>query len=350
MNNLNKEVVYDFFDRNHIKIEKDIEVPINDNQIMKVDFKVENILFDIIDITKDDYIDSDGISLYTKKDVYKKNHIVAITGSDRGALFGKPNGLESNGLKYLKKCPQPLIGVDINLFDNPEFPYRKDRPKCFYDVRVNKQMSAHEAFFNEDIRWKMIINRVLYSGGFIDAGQVLQALNISRTCKQPSWFSKEFAKRIILKFATTDTIVDPFAGWGARCDASKELHKIYIGTDLNEELVEWHHEMGRDNIQIGDATQFKHDGICSVFICPPYQDVEVYFDSQNSELTQCDWLKICMENIPNANEYIMVCKVIDKGWEKYVVDIKTNKSHFGKNNEYIIVVPQSEKMNCIGDE
>ena len=45
-----------------------------------------------------------------------------------------------------------------------------------------------------------------------------------------------------------------------------------------------------------------------------------------------------MKNIPNAKEYIMVCKVVDKGWEKYLIDTKGNKSHFGTNNEYVIKV------------
>lgn len=50
-----------------------------------------------------------------------------------------------------------------------------------------------------------------------------------------------------------------------------------------------------------------------------------------------------MKNIPNAREYVMVCKVVDEGWEKYIVGTKTNKSHFGANNEYILKLTQEEK-------
>lgn len=35
----------------------------------------------------------------------------------------------------------------------------------------------------------------------------------------------------------------------------------------------------------------------------------------------------------------MVCKIVDPGWEQYIVDTKKNKSHFGVNNEYGLVVP-----------
>ena len=28
---------------------------------------------------------------------------------------------------------------------------------------------------------------------------------------------------------------------------------------------------------------------------------------------------------------MMVCKIIDEGWEKFIVENKVNKSHFGSN-------------------
>ena len=261
-------------------------------------------------------------------------------------------------MKYADKCPYPLIGVDISLFtDTPEFPYRKDRPKCFYDVSVDGKKSSYEAFYDESIRWNMILNRIQYSGGFIDSKEVLTALNVTRTCKQPSWFSKQRAIDIITKYCTSDVIVDSFAGWGARCQAAEILHKTYIGVDLNKELVEWHHANGRTNIQYKDARDLCYFGSCSVFICPPYSDpktgrcFEDYnfegFDESAKAMSQCDWLKVVMKNIPNANEYVMVCKIVDEGFEKYIVDTIHNRSHFGDNKEYILVIPNSASLNII---
>lgn len=326
MRSKNLEKIYNFCTRN--------DIVINNCDDNLVDFVIDNLKFAVLSNCELKIIVQDTEQL----NLYKKNHIVIITEKSSSMLFGKPNSYQSNGFKYEKKCPNPLIGVDISLFDNPQFPYRDDRPKCFYDVKVSGQLSSYQAFMNEKIRWKMIVNRILYSGGFIDNVQVLSALNISRTCKQPSWFSVSFAEHIIATYVTSNTIVDPFAGWGARCDAACKLHKNYIGVDANADLVDWHHSKNRNNISLGDAKTFKYDGECSVFICPPYRDVEVYFDSQDNDLSQCDWLKIVMQNVPNAKEYIMVCKVIDEGWEKYIVETKTNKSHFGTNNEYVICV------------
>ncbi len=323
-----KKIVKEFCDRNNIQF--------NDNEIDG--YKYEVIDFDKLVLSPD------------LVDQCKKEHIIVITnnkGKETKKFIGAPNGLKSNGLRYLQKCPEPLIGIDIDLFkEHPEFPYRDDRPKCFYDVHVNNEPSTIEAFYDEPFRWNMIKNRIEYSGGFIDSHQVITAMNVTRKSKQPSWYSVPFAKKLLEKYATSNVIVDPFAGWGARYDACKELRLAYIGCDLNEDLVKWHQSKGR-TIQYGDAEQFKYDGKCSVFICPPYQDVETYFDTQDVVTTQCQWLLKVMENVPNATEYIMTCKVIDDGWQQFVKEAKTNKSHFGVNNEWVIVVTNEEAKELL---
>lgn len=349
-------IVYEFAKRNNLPIERNI--PINyeyggSQHTTFIDFCIEGQLFECkgAHLLSGVYDDAPSmVPINQKLEIYRQNHVIIITDANAKHYFGKPNSKESNGLKYLNKCKYPLIGVDIDLFKkDPVFPYREDRPKCFYNVKVDGNKSSYEAFYDEKIRWKMILNRIQYSGGFIDNNQVLTAMNVTRTCKQPSWFSKSLAKSIIKTYCTTDTIVDCFAGWGTRADASKELHMKYIGIDFNPELITWHHFKGRKNIQFGDAHTFKYDGVCSVFICPPYSDPETGrcfedynfdgFDAEAKGLSQCDWLKIVMKNIPNAKEYVMVCKIVDEEFKKYVIDIKINKSHFGLNNEYIILVP-----------
>lgn len=334
-------LVYNYCKRNNLTVERNIPIEYNYNNKKHttfIDFKIDGYLFEVKGehLLKGcfDYADS-MVPISEKLKVYKENKVIIITNYKD--LFGKANSTKSNGFRYPNKCKDPLIGVDINLFDNPDFPYREDRPKCFYDVRVDNNRSSYEAFQDESLRWEMIKNRIEYAGGFIDNKAILNAMNITRKCKQPSWFSKKFAKELITKYVTTDTVVDPFAGWGARNDACKELGINYIGIDFNKELVDWHKSCKR-NIEYGDANTFTYNEECSVLICPPYQDVETYFEGQDLKTTQCEWLEKVMKNIPNAKEYIMVCKVVDKGWEKYIIETKGNKSHFGKNTEYVLEI------------
>lgn len=323
------DIMYNFLKRNNINFKCNVQ---QDKHYF--DFIVDGLKFIILDIN----------SIKQQEQYLRDNKIIVITNKLNNSLIPKPNSTESNGLKYLNKCPNPLIGVDIDLFKNPEIPYREDRPKCFYDVKVDGKRSVSEAWQDEQLRWKMVLNRINYTGGFIDNKQILTAMNVTRNCKQPSWFSKQYAKELIQKYITTNIILDPFAGWGARCDACKELGIKYYGWDLNKELVDWHRERGRlfeteCGIEYGDANNIKTDRKdCSVFICPPYTDFETYFEGQDLKTTQCEWLQIVINNIPNAKEYLMVCKVVDPGFEKYIVEEKINKSHLGINKEYVLLI------------
>ena len=152
--------------------------------------------------------------------------------------------------------------------------------------------------------------------------------------------------------------VEEYPFFACYFDACKELNLTYYGWDLNKELVDWHiskerviTENNKCGISYGDAIYIKNDSSnCSVFICPPYTDTEVYFEGQDINKTQCDWLKVCINNIPNAKEYVMVCKVVDSGFEKYIVDEKINKSHFGINKEYVIKLNNEQAREIIKED
>ena len=348
--------VYDFCLRNNIPIEdKQVSIKFEYNgkeHTTFIDFKIDGYLIECkgSHLLEGVFDYKQEVPIEKKLEIYKQNHVIIVTSDSK--IFPKAESEKSNGLKYLNKCPYPLIGIDIELFRNPDFPHRNDRPKCFYNVKVDNKPSALEAWTDEALRWKMIKNRINYVGGFINNKSILTAMNVTRTCKQPSWFDKKYAKDLIQKYITSDVILDPFAGWGTRCDAAKELNKKYYGWDLNKELVDWHHEKGRlfdtgCGIEYGDANNIKTiRENCSVFICPPYTNFEIYFDGQDLKTTQCEWLQIVMNNIPNAKEYLMVCKIVDEGFEKYIVEEKVNKSHLGTNKEYVLLVPgnhQDEK-------
>lgn len=347
-------LVYDFLVRNNIEFEYNttsFSFEYNGSQhVTHIDFKIGDLLLEVkgSHLLEGAFDNRPNVVPISRKlEIYREHHVIVVTDRTCASMFGKPNSSESNGLKYLNKCPNPLIGIDISLFDHPEFPFAKDRPPCFYQVKVDNSKSSFDAFYDEEIRWKMILNRINYTGGFIDAKQVLTAMNVTRTCKQPSWFSKTLAKDIIQKYCTSNTVVDCFAGWGMRNDAAVELNRNYVGVDFNQELVSWHKNRGR-NIDWADAKEFKYEEECSVFICPPYSDpktgrcFEDYnfegFDASAKSLSQCDWLKIVMQNVPHAKEYVMVCKIVDDCFKPYIVDIITNTSHFGANNEYVLVI------------
>lgn len=330
--------VYDYCMRNNIPIIRTVPISfeyLGEQHKTFIDFDIDGILVEVKGAhIMNGYFDSqpNAVPMWRKLEVYRENHVIVITSREAIHHF-----TDHVGLKYLDKCPNPLIGVDIQLFQKPQFPFAPNKPECFYKVSVNGQRSALEGFFDEKLRWNMIRNRIDYVGGFISNKEVLTAMNVTRTCKQPSWFALSYAQKLLKKYSVSDVIVDPFAGWGTRHDAAVGLYKKYIGCDLNPELVEWHQSKGR-SIILQDAKEFRYEGECDIFICPPYKDTEVYIGQQDNELSACQWLEIARKNIPNARICIMVCKEVDTGYEKYIVETKRNKSHFGENNEYVLVI------------
>ena len=344
-----EKLVYEFWTGLGLEVERNIPITFEYNgkqHTTFIDFRVNGLL---CEVKGKPYLDGvfdykQSVPIERKLEVYREHHVILITNGQSKSLFGHKDSKESNGLKHLDVCPNPLIGVDIELFDdNPEFPYSPNKPKCFYDVSVNGRPSQYDAFYDKKLRWEIIKNRIQYVGGYIDSKEILVGLNVTRKAKQPSWFSKAYARKLIEKYCTTGIIVDPFAGWGTRHDATVALHKQYIGCDANAELVDWHKSQGR-LICHQDARDFKYTGECSVLICPPYSDTEVYFTGQ-SNLTESEWLDIVMQNVPNACEYIMVCHEVSDKYAPFVVDTKLNSSHLNNNTEYVVVIKSTDLLS-----
>lgn len=346
LDSLYEKQVYDFCKLLGLSIERNIPIQFEYEGKCRttfIDFRIDGLLFEVkgLPYLQGVYDYAQLVPIDKKLQIYRENHVILITDYAMRDLFGHKDSTESNGLKHLDICPNPLIGVDIKLFDDTvEFPYADNKPKCFYDVSVNGRPSQYSAFNDNKTRWEIIKNRIQYVGGFIDAKEILVGLNVTRKAKQPSWFSKSFAEHLISTYCTCDTIVDPFAGWGTRHDAAVNLKKKYIGCDLNPELVAWHTSCNR-NITCEDATNFKYGGKCSVFTCPPYSDTEIYFEGQKI-LDECSWFDIIIKNIPNASEYVMVCHQVSDKYKPFIVETKENKSHFGSNTEYVVVVKPEE--------
>ncbi len=336
-------IVYDFWKALGLDVKRNVPIKFEfegKTHTTFIDFEVDGLLFEVKGrpYLEGVYDYKQTVPISKKLEVYRDNHIIVIADDTMMYLFGHKDSTESNGLKHLDICPRPLIGVDLKLFtDDPEFPYAENRPKCFYEVSVNGCPSQHTAFYDKRLRWEIIKNRIQYVGGFIDSKEVLVGFNVTRKAKQPSWFSEKYAKQLISKYCTSSIIVDPFAGWGTRHDAAIKLHKAYLGCDSNSELVAWH-KLHNRNIVYGDARSFKYDWGCSVFICPPYGNTEIYTSDQVN-LSECDWLDIVVANIPNASEYVMVCHKVSDKYKKYIVETKENRSHLNTNTEYVLVIP-----------
>ena len=75
----------------------------------------------------------------------------------------------------------------------------------------------------------------------------------------------------------------------------------------------------------------------ALFTCPPYGGKE-HWNKDNVEVEKtCDeWIDLCIEK-HKCSKYLFVIDKTEK-YKDYIVETLTNTSHFGSNNEHVILI------------
>jgi hypothetical protein len=215
--------------------------------------------------------------------------------------------------------------------------------KSIWHAHKNKMLSPVECWKSRELLEKSVRNRVIYKSN-LSSQQIARGFNISNIAKTVSVFNPIFAKHIILKYAQEyNEIFDPFSGFSGRMLGTCSTGKRYIGQDINETHVsESKRIIEKFNL---NATVECKDVLIStgeyecLFTCSPYNLKEIWNDNETN--LSCDeWIDECLKRF-KCKRYIFV---IDKT-EKYkdnIAEELTNSSHFGVNNELLIVIDATE--------
>ena len=175
---------------------------------------------------------------------------------------------------------------------------------------------------------------------------MLQGLTVARIAPKVSVFKPNLAERLIKKYLNNfETIFDPFSGFSGRMLGATTCNKKYIGQDLNEKHVHESNEIiqfkqlqncivVQQDILIDSEKTFQNTVL---FTCPPYSDKEFWTDDKSEIVKTCDeWIDICLEKY-KCDRYLFVVDQTEK-YKDQIVETIENKSHFGKNNEYVILI------------
>ena len=214
-----------------------------------------------------------------------------------------------------------------------------------YHAHVNGKPSPYEAWSNDKLLKRVIQNRIIYQN-YLNPSKILQGFNVSKTAPKVSVFSASRAKILISKYLSDyDTIFDPFSGFSGRMLGTISLGKKYIGQDVSDIHVRESNNMIeflRDNGINVDATVTQADILQSsgeypcLFTCPPYGLKEVWQGEITDSRSCDDWIDICINNF-KCSRYLFVVDNTER-YKDYMVDIIINKSHFGLNKEYVIMI------------
>ncbi len=259
-------------------------------------------------------------------------------------------------IDYVKeKYTKDFLGLFRKNLDFP-FPALKGKDdmnlirffhKSIFEASKKNKLSPLQAWQDKDLIKKSALNRLKYVGK-CEPQDILKGFSIAQIAPKVSVFKPILAKTLIEKYlGRADLIIDPFSGFSGRMLGAFNSNKKYIGFDINEKHVKESNEIiayksiqDFCKVEVQDLTTFEEvdwqNQNTALFTCPPYKDKEHW--NENEVEKSCDeWIDLCLEKHKGCESYLFVVDETEKYKDKIVEKI-TNKSHFGTNLEYVILL------------
>lgn len=272
--------------------------------------------------------------------------------------------IKSNGVTIISDVTEQQQYVEsrytsnfVSLFRNDlKFPYPNEDFKIKSDIGIiqhfhksiyeaNKEgfLSPIDAWKDKNLVYKSAVNRLKYVGRCRPL-DVLQGFNVAKIAPKVSVFNPRLAKDLISKYIAESIIIDPFSGFSGRLIGAIRNSKSYYGFDLNEkhvqeskEIIEYlsaeHAFVKVQNIFETIPQSYTNTAL---FTCPPYSSKESWNGTQDANLTCDEWIEECLKRF-DCSTYLFVVDKTDK-FNYNIVETIENKSHFGTNNEYVVLI------------
>lgn len=279
-----------------------------------------------------------------------KNNVIFIKESDMTPIIEYVNNKYTKNFVPLFKINLPFPYINSDLTDISDMGLIHHFHKSIYMATRKNKLSPLDAWTHKDLIKKVALNRLKYVGSCKPA-DILQGLNVTKIAPKISVFKPKLAETLIKKYIpNADIIIDPFSGFSGRMLGSYNCGIHYIGWDINEDHVRESNEIAdykviEDicDVKVQDLITFEGKDwsvlrdVC-LFTCPPYGGKE-HWNKNNDEIEKsCDeWIDLCLEKHKGCIKYLFVVDKTEK-YKDYIVETLENKSHFGKNYEYVVLI------------
>ena len=322
------------------------------------DFKVNNEYIELkgLHFFEDKNPNNKMINPYdrTQDDLYEAkrqcmiNHNVKIITDCSEYLDYVNNKYTADFLPLFKKdLPFPYLNGDLH--DKSDMGLIHHFHKSIYEATRKYKLSPIEAWKDKNIIENIALNRLKYVGR-CKPSDILQGFNVTRIANKVSLFKPMLAESLIRKYLNDSEIIfDPFSGFSGRMLGAFNCGKRYFGYDINEEhvneskqIIDYKRISNTCTIEVDDLlktnkkdyTNLKNTAL---FTCPPYGGKE-HWNKNNDEVEMsCDeWIDLCIEKY-KVNKYLFVVDKTEK-YKNNIVETIENKSHFGTNYEYVILI------------
>lgn len=235
----------------------------------------------------------------------------------------------------------PFINNDFT--DKSDMGVIRHFHKSIYYATKKGKLSPFDAWKDKALIKKSALNRIRYVNRCTPQ-DIIQGFTIAGIAPKISVFKPTLAVNLIQKYLNEySEIFDPFSGFSGRLIGAQNCNKHYIGQDINNFHVSESNEIityknyTNATCKLQDIlTDIPHEYEC-LFTCPPYGGKE-HWNKNNDEIEKsCDeWIDICLEKY-KCKRYLFVVDKTEK-YKNNVVDVITNKSHFGTNKELVILI------------
>ena len=235
----------------------------------------------------------------------------------------------------------PFINSDFT--DKSDMGVIRHFHKSIYYATKKGKISPFDAWKDKTLVKKAALNRIKYVGR-CKPQDIVQGFTIAWIAPKISVFKPTLAKRLIQKYLDDySEIFDPFSGFSGRLIGAQNCNKRYIGQDLNidhvlesNEIIK-HKNYSNATCTLQDIlTDVPHTYEC-LFTCPPYGGKEHWNENNDEVEKSCDeWIDICLEKY-KCKKYLFVVDKTEK-YKNNIVEVITNKSHFGVNQEFVVLI------------
>ena len=263
----------------------------------------------------------------------------------RSIEFPFPSFSDERLFKEWKRL-QALKRQDYNLRSNIGISIVNQFHKSIWKSHVKNLPSPYEAWYDDKLLKKCIINRTIYQDT-VDSSKVLQGFNVSKIAPKVSVFRPVLAKHLIMKYLNDSKVIrDPFSGFSGRMLGVLSAGKQYIGSDIRLDVLLESDEIKKFLKIDDDACKlFKHDvnhvstieePFDALFTCPPYLDKEQW--TASNDFKTCDeWMTLCLERFENCRKFLFVVDQTSQ-YKNHIVEEIDDPSHFRRSKEYIVLI------------
>ena len=212
--------------------------------------------------------------------------------------------------------------------------------KSMYHAHVGSYKSPYDAWYDDKLLKKAIINRLIYKND-VDPSKILAGFSIAKIAPKVSMFNPVLAKYLTLKYLKDyDEVFDPFSGYSGRMLGVASTGKYYVGQDLNNVAVEESNHI-IEFLDLATCTVSNKD-ICmssvtyqSLLTCPPYYKNEIYSDE--IKFKSCaEWIDEVISKF-TCQRYVFVVDSTVK-YADSIAEVLKSKSHFSQTEEHVVVI------------